>query len=148
MSNNIVFLSGWLEIGKVEPVFIDGQQKAVIHAWVYTDKPYCGGRHPVLLEGKPAEVLLEWAKEHPRLRALPQVVVQGQLLSTGESTNVLTRFIRLLGMEILDSTVLLENIDHLVAHAQGTGPLRGGLKKLLDEYGYRSAGTEEDETIQ
>jgi hypothetical protein len=142
MSNNIVFLSGWLEVEGVEPISIAGQGQTVIRAWVYTDKPHYGGKHPVLLEGKPAEVLLEWAKDHPRMKTLPQVVVQGQLRSSGENTCVLARFIRMLGLEQVDTASLLENIEHLVANTQGTGPLRGGLIKLLGDYGYRSAGME------
>ena len=54
MSNNIVVLSGWLQIERVQAVDL-GQEGAratpVIHAWVYTDKPYLGGKHPVLLSG-------------------------------------------------------------------------------------------------
>jgi hypothetical protein len=54
MSNNIVFLVGWLEIEEVRTVALGRDQSnptPLIHAWVYTDKPYLGGKHPVVLTG-------------------------------------------------------------------------------------------------
>jgi len=98
MSNNIVHLSGWLEIYQIPPIPVKrGQfESPVIQAWLYTDKPYIGGRHPVLIIGQPAHITLQWAKESDPQAGLPQVVVQGKLVSHESSSTVLVKVIHFL----------------------------------------------------
>jgi hypothetical protein len=99
MSNNVVHLSGWLEINQIPPMpFKRGQLEGpVISAWLYTDKPYFGGRHPVLIIGQPATITLQWARESDPQAGLPQVVIQGKLVSHEGSSSVLTKVIHFLG---------------------------------------------------
>ena len=91
MSNNIVVLSGWLQIERVQAVDL-GQEGTratpVIHAWVYTDKPYLGGKHPVLLSGEAARSALEWARDWPPNTPLPQVIAEGKLVSRNGHSKV------------------------------------------------------------
>jgi hypothetical protein len=100
MSNNVVILSGWLQIERVQAVDL-GQEGTratpVIHAWVYTDKPYLGGKHPVLLSGEAAQAALEWARDWPPNTPLPQVIAQGNLVSRNSHSKVNVRKISFMG---------------------------------------------------
>jgi len=98
MSNNIVHLSGWLEINQIPPMPSNANQfeVPVILAWLYTDKPYIGGKHQVLIIGKPATITLQWARESNPKAGLPQVVVQGKLVSHEGSSTVLVKVIHFL----------------------------------------------------
>jgi len=100
MSNNIVHLSGWLEVDCVPaaiPLKAGRAEELVLNAWLYTDKPYLGGRHPVLITGQPALITLQWARESDPRAGLPQVVLQGKLISRNESSLVLAKVIHFLG---------------------------------------------------
>jgi len=98
MSNNIVHLSGWLEVGCVPaPIKTGRTEEIVLQAWLYTDKPYLGGRHPVLITGQPALITLQWARECDPGAGLPQVVLQGKLVSRNDSSLVLAKVIHFLG---------------------------------------------------
>ena len=75
MSNNSVVLQGWLLLQQagVTP-------EGLIHAHLDTDKPYLGGRHPVVLEGgaaKRARQLLDVVGPHLAIQA----VVHGRLVT-------------------------------------------------------------------
>lgn len=100
MSNNIVHLSGWLEVDCVpteNPLKTNRSEDLILHAWLYTDKPYFGGRHPIVIAGQPALITLQWARESDPRAGLPQVVLQGKLISRGDSSLVLAKVIHFLG---------------------------------------------------
>jgi len=127
MSNNIVVLSGWLQIERVQAVDL-GQEGAhstlVSHAWVYTDKPYLGGKHPVLISGAAAQSALEWARDWPPNTPLPQVIAEGKLVSRSDHSKVNVGKISFMGSFdpayrafMGDLSRLLEQRDALDLHA-------------------------------
>ena len=131
MSNNVVFLVGWLQVERVEMLAVDTQTpQPVIHAWVFTDRPYFGGKHPVLISGQAALHTLEWARQSDPQAGLPQVVVQGQLVSHQETSSVLARFIRFLGA--IDPAIqdLLLGLARMVEQ-KGDNQLRQDVLQLL-----------------
>ena len=133
MSNNIVFLVGWLEIEEVRTVSLGRDQSnpaPLIHAWVYTGKPYLGGKHPVVLTGEPAQAVLEWAREWPPNTPLPQVVVQGQLVSHDGRSRVNVRKVSFMGSFDPAYKTMMIGLARLL-EKEKDGEVRAGLKDLL-----------------
>ncbi|RME58369.1 hypothetical protein D6779_06570 [Candidatus Parcubacteria bacterium] len=62
MFNNEVRLIGWLEITDILQQEQGADVLPVLRGYVYTDKAYLGGKHPVLLKGKPASIVIEAAR--------------------------------------------------------------------------------------
>jgi len=83
MSNNSVTLQGWLILRRdrwhVERV--NGKDFPALDAEIDTDKPYLGGRHPVVLEGRPAELALALLEAQQVNRLRVQATVRGKLLT-------------------------------------------------------------------
>ena len=132
MSNNVVILNGWLEIDRISPVPLKGQQTEgpLIHAWLYTDKPYLGGRHPLLLIDQPASILLDWARKSEAGAGLPRVVVTGKLVSYNESSLTLVKVIHFYGSDNPKLEWILEQIAALRDKTQDPD-LRANLDGLL-----------------
>ncbi|MFM8320221.1 MAG: hypothetical protein ACKOC5_04825 [Chloroflexota bacterium] len=133
MSNNIVFLVGWLEIENVQTVTLGRDQSTpttLIHAWVYTDKPYLGGKHPIVFTGEPAQTAMEWAREWPPHTPLPQVVVQGQLVTHNGQSRVNVRKVSFLGSFDPAYKTMMIGLARLLEKKQD-GELRSGLADLL-----------------
>jgi hypothetical protein len=136
MSNNVVHLSGWLEINHIPPMpprrgQIDGP---VIHASLYTDKPYFGGRHPVLIIGQPAQITLQWARESDPQAGLPQVVIQGKLVSHEGSSTVLVKVIHFLNS--YDPTLNVMRLGLIQMYEQTTDEeLRKRIWELIERAG-------------
>jgi hypothetical protein len=134
LSNNVVFLAGWLQVERIETIPLNGScsGELAIHASLYTDKAYLGGKHPLLLSGQPAQIALDWARQSDPKSGLPQVIVQGQLISRQESTLVHVKFIRFLGA--LDPAVqtLLSNLAQIVAQ-KNDAQIRPALLDLLHQ---------------
>ena len=134
MSNNVVFLVGWLQVDRLETVSLNGGNpgEVVIHASLYTDKPYFGGKHPLLLSGQPAAITLDWARQSDPRSGLPQVIVQGQLVSRQETTVVLVKFVRFLGA--LDPVVqaLLSRLAQILEQ-KNDAQIRPALLDLLHQ---------------
>ena len=133
MSNNIVVLSGWLQIERVQAVDL-GQEGAraapVIYAWVYTDKPYLGGKHPVLLSGAAAQSALEWARDWPPNTPLPQVIAEGKLVSRDGHSRVNVSKISFMGSFDPAYRVFMGDLSRLLEQKDGRD-LRSGLADLL-----------------
>lgn len=138
MSNNIVHLSGWLEVDCVpaanHPLKANRSEDLILHAWLYTDKPYFGGRHPIIITGQPALITLEWARESDPKAGLPQVVLQGKLISRGDSSIVLAKVIHFLGA--LNPTVneLRSGLLQLYRQTPDANQ-RATIRKLIDRAG-------------
>ena len=132
MSNNVVILNGWLEIERISPVPLKGQQTEgpLIHAWLYTDKPYLGGRHPLLLIDQPASIVLDWARKSESGAGLPRVVVTGKLVSYNESSLTLVKVIHFCGADNPQLEWILEQIAALRDKTQDPD-LRADLEGLL-----------------
>ena len=132
MSNNIVFLVGWLEIEDVRTVALGRDQSnpaPLIHAWIYTDKPYLGGKHPVVLTGEPAQDVLDWARDWPPNTPLPQVVVQGQLVSYDGRSRVNARKVSFMGSYDPAYKAMMVGLARLL-EKEKDGEVREGLKDL------------------
>jgi hypothetical protein len=56
---------GWERVQALDLGHEGARATPVIHAWVYTDKSYLGGKHPVPLNGEAAQAALEWARDWP-----------------------------------------------------------------------------------
>jgi len=97
MSNNIVWLQGYFEVDRVETVEVGRKQQPVIHAWLYTAKSWEGGRHPLLITGRPAEIVLEMSQ---KAAESPEVLVNGKLLSQDERSWVEVKRITFLGIPL------------------------------------------------
>lgn len=134
MSNNVVILNGWLEIDRISPVPLKGQQTEgpLIHAWLYTDKPYLGGRHPLLLIDQPASITLDWARKAEAGASLPRVVVTGKLVSYNESSLTLVKVIHFYGADDPKLHWVLLQIAALRERA-GDPELRADLGNLLEQ---------------
>lgn len=137
MSNNIVHLSGWLEIdcaSVANPLKNTRPEDLILPAWLYTDKPYFGGRHPVLITGQPALITLQWARESDPRAGLPQVVLQGKLVSRDGSSLVLAKVIHFLGS--LNPTVnkLRTGLLHLYRQTPDANQ-RAEIWKLIEQAG-------------
>lgn len=133
MSNNVVILSGWLQIERVQAINT-GQECAgettVIHAWVYTDKAYLGGKHPVLLSGEAAQDALEWARDWPPNTPLPQVIAQGKLVSRDGLSKVNVRKISFMGSFDPAYRSFMSDLSRLL-DKKTEHELRSGLVDLL-----------------
>ena len=83
MSNNSVTLQGWLTLrqDRLRRERTNGKEYLVMDAEVDTDKPYLGGRHPVVLEGRPAELALALLEAQQAKRLRVQATVRGKLLT-------------------------------------------------------------------
>ena len=137
MTNNVVVLSGWLEIERYEEVDV-GQGGArslpVIHAWVYTDKPYLGGKHPVLLIGEAAQTAMAWARDWPANTSLPQVVAQGQVVTRGGVSKVNVRAISFMGSFDPAYRAFMRELSGLLDARKSEQELRAGIADLLRRY--------------
>ena len=133
MSNNNVHLIGWMEIERVEMLALDGDvPQPVIHAWLYTDKAYFGGKHPILLSGQPAVITLEWARQSDPKAGLPQVIINGRLVSRQESTAVLVKFISFVGTLNPSVRSIVIRLARLFRQ-NGDSRLRSEVLRLLQE---------------
>lgn len=95
MSNNIVWLQGFFEIDCIETMPLGKEQFPVIHAWVHTDQEWEGGKHPLLISGKPAQIVLEMSQGSS---TTPEVLINGRLLSRGNRSWVDVKRITFLGI--------------------------------------------------
>jgi len=98
MFNNEIRLIGWLEITAIQQEQdSDGQWIPVLQGYIHTDKAYFGGRHPVLMKGKPASIVIEAAQQ---VNNVVQVFIIGRLRSpTSEDgrSYVIVHYVRILG---------------------------------------------------
>jgi len=62
MSNNTVDLSGYIVVCDINTVLAGGKTCSVISGWIFTDLAALGGKHPFTATGKPAEVILDQAR--------------------------------------------------------------------------------------
>jgi hypothetical protein len=136
MSNNVVHLSGWLEINKIPalPVKRGQPEQPVIQAWLYTDKPYFGGRHPVLIIGQPAQITLQWARESNPQAGLPQVVIHGKLVSHEGSSTVLVKVIHFFGSYDPVLNAMRAELIQLLEHTRDN-ELRNRIRELIESLG-------------
>jgi hypothetical protein len=84
--SNVVVLSGWLIIDHIWDVPMKGQIEQALRTCILTRRPPMDPNHiskkhrlhgfPALLTGKPAELILNWAR---RKSIPPRVVVEGKL---------------------------------------------------------------------
>jgi hypothetical protein len=136
MSNNIVLLSGWLEINQIPAMPFKGDriEEPVIQAWLYTDKPYIGGQHTVLIIGQPAKITLQWARASDPRAGLPQVAIQGKLVSHDGASTVLVKVIHFLGSS--DPTLNALRAELIQLFEQTTdNELRCKMRELIESIG-------------
>ena len=65
MSNNTVDLNGYLIVAEVKQVVVGGQMLNQIGGWISTESVTFGGYHPFVATGKPADIILQHARDHP-----------------------------------------------------------------------------------
>jgi hypothetical protein len=136
MSNNVVHLSGWLEINQISSFSskCDRLEGPVIQAWLYTDQPYFGGRHPMLIIGQPAQITLQWARESNPQAGLPQVVINGKLFSHEGSTTVLVKVIHFFGSSDPVLNALRADLIRLLEQVRDN-ELRNRMRELIESLG-------------
>ena len=99
-SANVVHLSGWLVVGEVQAIPLDGRQALSIRGHLHMHKPRSGKAspvetsYPVLFTGIPAEIVLEWAQVRPDRPV--KMVVSGRLFQKHGECLVLVRFVEIL----------------------------------------------------
>ncbi len=99
---NLVHLSGWLTVEHVETIPVDGhrQPEISIYGLLHTRKPRrnrpSNGSYPVLLTGRPARIVMDWARSQPELIKLAAI---GRLLRRDEKMVVLVRYVEILDVE-------------------------------------------------
>ena len=107
---NVVILSGWLYIEQVLDIPLDGRVHQALRCTVMTKRPpekyqlICEGHlkrgYPVVLTGKPMEMILDWARERSNL---PRVVIQGPLRKlNGDDSDHVHTIIDAKYLDILD----------------------------------------------
>ena len=109
---NVVILSGWLNIDQILDIPMDGQIYQAVMCTVMTKRPPSNPNHvsnghlqqgyPVVLTGKPLEIILGWARE---MKELPRVVIQGPLRKlSGNGSKDTQTIIDAKYLDILDIT--------------------------------------------
>lgn len=109
---NVVILSGWLNIDHILDIPMDGQIYQAVMCTVMTKRPPSNPNHvsdghlqrgyPVVLTGKPMEIILDWARE---IKEIPRVVIQGPLRKmNGNGSNDTQTIIDAKYLDILDIT--------------------------------------------
>ena len=98
MSTNTCSLIGWLEINQATTQEIDGHETPVLHGFIHTDKTYYGGKHPITLVGKQAQILIDAARQHLGQRI--QISLRGPLRSMDDSSRVIGKYV-----DVLDRNV-------------------------------------------
>lgn len=109
---NVVILSGWLNIDQILDIPMDGQIYQAVMCTVMTKRPPSNPNHvseghllrgyPVVLTGKPLEIILDWARE---MKELPRVVIQGPLRKlNGNGSDTTQTIIDAKYLDILDIT--------------------------------------------
>jgi len=99
MSNNECRLIGWLEITTIQQEQdADGNWIPVLLGYVHTDREFFGGKHPVIIKGRPASLVLEVAQQ---VDEPVQVFVMGKLRSPTANdgrSHVVVRYVKILGI--------------------------------------------------
>jgi len=100
---NTVHLAGWLLIDTVKRIPLGYKPPALVLAGeICTRQPETGrerateARYPVLFTGKPAEIVLDWARTHPDMPV--RVAVAGQLYRHDQGLTVRVRFVQVLAL--------------------------------------------------
>jgi hypothetical protein len=115
-------LVGWLEICEYRQQTYDGHTKTVpvIDGYIYTDKEYYGGKHPVVFKGQQAEIVLSAAKDSPSNKL--RLFVHGSLRSMNGCTRVIAKFVRVIEQGV-DLAQLSDEITALFnTSTNGTAP--------------------------
>jgi len=84
MSNNLVDLTGYLEIGSVEASPSAARSDLSLSGWIHTNPSAMGGRHPFLAEGKHAELILDQARKNSRMQIVDGGIEQNGVLARGK----------------------------------------------------------------
>jgi len=84
MPNNLVDLSGYLEIGSLETSPTAAQSELRLSGWIRTNPSAVGGRHPFLAEGKQAGIILEQARSISKTQHLDASLEQNGVLGRGK----------------------------------------------------------------
>lgn len=90
---NSCYLSGMLIIENVHTIPLNGHPEMVIRAVVQV-KDDTQQRHPVILTGAQAQVILDAAKRTPNLH--PWVVIEGSLFTQAQQTLVRVKYVDVL----------------------------------------------------
>ena len=101
MSNNLVILDGWLFVRRAQITNFNlaDSPELIIEAQMLTDKPYLGGKHPITLRGKPAQIVQMLCQFSEEEIFTTRALVEGRLLSHGMQSRVDVRYITILGLE-------------------------------------------------
>ncbi|MBT3391359.1 MAG: hypothetical protein HN413_13235 [Chloroflexi bacterium] len=124
-------LVGWLEICAVRNQPSDKKsQVTVIEGFINTDKAYFGGRHPVIIKGKPTEVILAAANGHQTKRL--RLFAHGSLRSTDECTRVNVKFVRIIKHDV-DVDQLTKEIAQLIEQSPN-GNAQEAIADILERH--------------
>lgn len=91
---NSCYLSGQFLIESIHTIPLNGQAEMVIRGTIQVKPDDTQERHPVILTGPQAQVLLDAARHAPDLR--PWVVIEGRLYTQARQTVVYAKFMDIL----------------------------------------------------
>jgi len=97
MSNNECSLIGWLEISdKQQTQDSEGKTIPVLLGYIHTDREYFGGKHPIVMKGRPADIVIEAAQHYSEP---VQIFIVGKLRSRFQDKygHVVVHYVRVLG---------------------------------------------------
>ncbi|HNB55233.1 MAG TPA: hypothetical protein PK530_24995 [Anaerolineales bacterium] len=91
---NSCYLSGHLLIENVHTIPINGHAEMVVRGTIQVKPHDAQERHPVILTGQQAQVILDAARHTPDLK--PWVVIEGSLFTQAHQTVVRVKFVDIL----------------------------------------------------
>jgi len=94
---NQVWLQGLLRISGVQNIAFNGSSVNAIRGWVFTGQPLLGCSHPLIVTSPKPQLAIINSRISPDTKSLPEVLVQGYLVTVDGMTTVNVKRVDFLG---------------------------------------------------